>query len=122
MLKSDVAVAKNYLNAEENTELDRIVSMYLDYAENQARRGITMYMKEWADKLDAFLQFNDYNVLKTAGKVSHDVAVQLAEGQYASFRVQQDRDHISDFDKEVLRLSGTKAALAIDPKAAKRRK
>jgi len=109
VLKSDVTVAKNYLNVEEVTELDRIVSMYLDYAENRARRGITMYMKEWAEKLDAFLQFNDYNVLKNAGKVSHDVAVQLAEGEYEKFRVQQDRDYISDFDKEVKRLSGSKS-------------
>ena len=106
VLKSDVTVAKNYLNAEEISELDRIVGMYLDYAENQAKRGITMYMKDWAGKLDAFLQFNDYNVLKDAGKVSHDVAVQLAEGEYEKFRVRQDRDHISDFDKEVRRLTG----------------
>ena len=106
VLKSDVTVAKNYLNVEEIAELDRIVGMYLDYAENQAKRGITMYMKDWAGKLDAFLQFNDYNVLKDAGKVSHDVAVQLAEGEYEKFRVRQDRDHISDFDKEVRRLTG----------------
>jgi len=106
VLKSDVTVAKNYLNAEELAELDRIVSMYLDYAENQAKRGITMYMKDWAGKLDAFLQFNDYNVLKDAGRVSHDVAVQLAEGEYEKFRVRQDRDYISDFDKEVRRLTG----------------
>ena len=115
VLKGDVTVAKNYLNAEEVAELDRIVSMYLDYAENQARRGITMYMKEWAEKLDAFLQFNDYNVLKTAGKVSHDVAVKLAEGEYEKFRVRQDREYISDFDKEVKRLSG-------DPSAAEKTK
>ena len=111
VLKSDVTIAKNYLNAEEITELDRIVSMYLDYAENQARRGITMYMKDWAGKLDAFLQFNDYNVLKDAGKVSHDVAVQLAEGEYEKFRVHQDRDYISDFDKEVKRLTGGKGPI-----------
>ena len=114
VLKSDVTVAKNYLNAEEISELDRIVSMYLDYAENQARRGITMFMKDWAGKLDAFLQFNDYNVLKDAGKVSHDVAVQLAEGEYEKFRVQQDRDYISDFDKEVKRITG-KPPEAVEP-------
>ncbi|MFT3884863.1 MAG: virulence RhuM family protein [Flavobacteriales bacterium] len=108
VLKSDVAVAKNYLNAEELTELDRIVGMYLDYAENQAKRGITMYMKDWAGKLDAFLQFNDYNVLKDAGKVSHDVAVKLAEGEYEKFRVRQDRAYVSDFDKAVQRLTAGK--------------
>lgn len=121
VLKSDVTVAKNYLNEEEVTELDRIVGMYLDYAENQARRGITMYMKDWAGKLDAFLQFNDYNVLKDAGKVSHDVAVKLAEGEYEKFRVQQDRDYISDFNKEVKRLSG-KDVPSKDDKSSKRKK
>ena len=123
VLKSDVTVAKNYLNAEEISELDRIVSMYLDYAENQARRGITMFMKDWAGKLDAFLQFNDYNVLKDAGKVSHDVAVQLAEGEYEKFRVQQDRDYISDFDKEVRRLTGASPAEhdVSKPKARKKK-
>lgn len=123
VLKSDVTVAKNYLNAEEISELDRIVSMYLDYAENQARRGITMFMKDWAGKLNAFLQFNDYNVLKDAGKVSHDVAVQLAEGEYEKFRVQQDRDYISDFDKEVRRLTGASPAEhdVSKPKARKKK-
>ncbi|MCB0773886.1 MAG: virulence RhuM family protein [Flavobacteriales bacterium] len=124
VLKSDVTVAKNYLNAEEIAELDRIVGMYLDYAENQAKRGITMYMKDWAGKLDAFLQFNDYNVLKDAGRVSHDVAVQLAEGEYEKFRVRQDRDYISDFDKEVRRLTGGRPSdLAVsEPKTKKNRK
>jgi hypothetical protein len=122
VLKSDVTVAKNYLNAEEITELDRIVSMYLDYAENQARRGITMYMKDWAGKLDAFLQFNDYNVLKDAGRVSHDVAVQLAEGEYEKFRVGQDRDYISDFDKEVRRLTAARPAEGDVSKPKARRK
>ncbi len=115
VLKSDVTVAKNYLNVEEIAELDRIVGMYLDYAENQAKRGITMYMKDWAGKLDAFLQFNDYDVLKNAGQVSHDVAVQLAEGEYEKFRVRQDRDYISDFDKEVKRLTGKRPAEQVVP-------
>lgn len=122
VLKSDVVVAKNYLNAEEVTALDRVVSMYLDYAENQARRGITMYMKDWADKLDAFLQFNDYNVLKNAGKVSHDVAVKLAEGEYEKFRVQQDREYISDFDREVRRLTGKNDASVQQNSPGKRKK
>ncbi len=118
VLKSDVTVAKNYLNAEEIAELDRIVGMYLDYAENQARRQITMYMKDWAAKLDAFLQFNDYDVLQSAGKVSHDVAVQLAEGEYEKFRVRQDRDYISDFDREVKRLTGKRPS---DEKIARKK-
>jgi hypothetical protein len=106
VLKSDVGVAKNYLNEAELKALNRIVTMYLDYAENQAERQIPMTMEDWADKLDAFLQFNDYNVLKNAGAVSHEVAKRLAEGEYEKFRVQQDEDHISDFDKEVKRLVG----------------
>ncbi|MEO8589565.1 MAG: virulence RhuM family protein [Flavobacteriales bacterium] len=122
VLKSDVTVAKNYLNVEEIAELDRIVSMYLDYAENQAKRSITMNMKDWAGKLDAFLQFNEYTVLKDAGKVSHDVAVQLAEGEFEKFRVQQDRDYISDFDKEVKRLTGGKSDKDNDPKPVKPKK
>lgn len=122
VLKSDVTVAKNYLNAEEIAELDRIVSMYLDYAENQAKRGITMYMKDWAGKLDAFLQFNDYTVLKDAGQVSHDVAVKLAEGEYAKFRVRQDREYISDFDREVKRLTAEKSLPTKEDKAAGRSK
>lgn len=106
VLKSDVGVAKNYLNEAELKALNRIVTMYLDYAENQAEREIPMAMTDWAAKLDAFLQFNDYNVLDNAGKVSHEVALRLAEGEYDKFRVQQDRDYLSDFDKEVRRLEG----------------
>jgi len=70
ILKSDISIAKNYLNKKEIDELNRIVTMYLDYAENQAARQIPMKMKDWVDKLDAFLQFNDYSVLKNAGEYS----------------------------------------------------
>ena len=106
VLKSAVGVAKNYLNEAELKALNRIVTMYLDYAENQAEREIPMAMTDWATKLDAFLQFNDYNVLDNAGMVSHEVALRLAEGEYDKFRVQQDRDYLSDFDKEVRRIEG----------------
>jgi hypothetical protein len=74
ILKSDVSVAKNYLIEREIKELERIVSMYLDYAENQAARQIPMKMADWVAKLDAFLQFNEYEVLTNAGKVSAEVA------------------------------------------------
>jgi hypothetical protein len=74
ILKSDVSVAKNYLAEDEIRSLERIVGMYLDYAENQASRQITMRMTDWVQKLDAFLQFNEYDVLKNSGKVSHQVA------------------------------------------------
>lgn len=104
VLKSDVSIAKNYLIEEEIKELERIVSMYLDYAENQAARQIPMKMVDWISKLDAFLQFNEYEVLKNAGKVSAEVAKQLAEEQYTTFRVKQDKHFESDFEKEIKRI------------------
>ena len=73
--KTDIGIAKNYLNEKELDGLNRIVSMYLDYAENQARKGVVMFMKDWVEKLDAFLQFNEEAVLKNQGRVSHDVAI-----------------------------------------------
>ena len=85
-------------------ELERIVSMYLDYAENQAARQVPMKMVEWAARLDAFLQFNEYDVLTNAGKVSAEVAKRLAEEHYDEFRVRQDREFESDFDAEVKRI------------------
>lgn len=101
VLKSDITTAKNYLVEEELKELERIVSMYLDYAENQARRQIVMKMQDWISKLDAFLQFNEYEVLKNAGKISHQVAAALAEGEYNKYRVIQDQQFESDFDKTI---------------------
>lgn len=101
ILKSDVSVAKNYLDEKEISELNRIVSMYLDYAENQAARQKYMTMKDWVEKLDAFLKFNEYEVLQNAGTVSAEVAKSLAEKEYEKFRVVQDRQYESDFDKEV---------------------
>lgn len=104
--KSDVPVAKNYLIEAEIKELERIVTMYLDYAENQAARQIPMKMADWVERLDAFLQFNEYQVLTDAGKVSHEVAKSLAEKQYAIFRIRQDREFENDFEKEVKRIEG----------------
>lgn len=101
VLKSDITTAKNYLVEEELKELERIVSMYLDYAENQARRQIVMKMQDWISKLDAFLQFNEYEVLQNAGKISHQVATALAEGEYNKYRVIQDQQFESDFDKTI---------------------
>lgn len=106
VLKSDALVAKNYLNQKEIDELNRIVTMYLDYAENQAARQIPMTMKDWVEKLDAFLQFNDYSVLKNAGSISAEVAKELATKEFEKFRVIQDEDYESDFDKEVKRITG----------------
>jgi|SRR5690554_204820 hypothetical protein len=106
VLKSDVSVAKNYLNQKEIEELNRIVTMYLDYAENQAARQIPMKMKDWIGKLDGFLQFNDYSVLKNAGSISADIAKKLATEEFEKFRVKQDSEFESDFDREVKRLKG----------------
>ena len=110
ILKSDVTVAKNYLEEDEIKSLERIVGMYLDYAENQAARQIPMHMADWVQKLDAFLQFNEYDVLKNAGKVSHQVAQQLAEQQYEAFRIQEDRVLESDFERVSHRLLAKKTA------------
>ena len=108
ILKSDVSIAKNYLEESEIKGLERIVSMYLDYAENQAARQIPMKMTEWVKKLDAFLQFNEYDILNNAGRVSHEVAKALAEKEYEKFRVEQDRSFESDFDREVKKLQRKK--------------
>jgi hypothetical protein len=108
ILKSDVSIAKNYLIETEIKELERIVAMYLDYAENQAARQIPMRMADWITKLDAFLQFNEYEVLSSAGRVSAEVAKRLAEEHFSTFRVQQDRQFESDFEKEVKRISEKK--------------
>lgn len=107
ILKTDVTIAKNYLGAEEIDELNRIVTMYLDYAENQAKRNIAMSMGDWVQKLDAFLQFNEYDILKNAGSISHEVAKNLAEDQYEKFRIEQDRLYESDFDKLAKKLPST---------------
>jgi hypothetical protein len=104
ILKGDVCVAKNYLIEREIDELDRIVSMYLDYAENQAARQIPMRMADWVAELDAFLQFNEYQILGNAGKVSAEVAKRLAEEQYDKYRLRQDREFESDFEAEVKRI------------------
>lgn len=108
ILKSDVNIAKNYLEEKEIKELERIVSMYLDYAENQAARQIPMKMNEWIYKLDAFLQFNEYDILKDAVKVSHEVAIKLAGEEYEKFRILQDQNYESDFDKEVKKFNTEK--------------
>ena len=109
IVKSDVAIAKNYMTESEIKELERIVSMFLDYAENQAARQIPMKMQDWVQKLDAFLQFNEYEILHDAGRVSHEVAKRLAEEEYERFRVGQDRSFESDFERATKRLKKGKA-------------
>lgn len=104
IMKSDVGIAKNYLSENEIKDLERIVSMYLDYAENQAARQKPMKMIDWVQKLDAFLQFNEYEILKNPGKISNEVAVKLAKDEFDKYRVIQDKNYESDFDKEVKRI------------------
>ncbi len=108
ILKTDVGVAKNYLKETEIKALERIVTMYLDFAENQAARQVPMKMQDWVTKLDAFLQFNEYQLLKDAGKVSHEVALALAHKEYDKFRPLQDAAFESDFDKEVKKITPKK--------------
>lgn len=97
--KYDVDVAKNYLNEKELKNLNRIVSMYLDYAEEQAENHNAMTMNDWVEKLNAFLQFNGKEILHDAGKISAKVAQELAYKEYNKFRIKQDKLYESDFDK-----------------------
>jgi len=102
--KTDVAIAKNYLEEEELNGLNRIVSMYLDYAELQATNHTLMQMRDWITKLDAFLQFNEKDVLTNAGKVTTEIAGTFAENEFEKYRVIRDRLFESDFDKEIKKL------------------
>lgn len=101
IVKADVSVAKNYLSFDEMHELNEIVTMYLDYAARQARRHIPMTMADWASKLDAFLQFNDAEILKDKGKVTAAIAKSFAESEFEQYRVIQDQLYQSDFDRLV---------------------
>lgn len=104
VIKTDVSIAKNYLSEKEISGLNRIVNMYLDYAENQAARQIPMKMADWVKKLDSFLQFNEYQILKDSGTVSHEVAKDLAEQEYDKYRIVQNQLYESDFDKEAKKI------------------
>lgn len=98
--KIDISSAKNYLTEKELKSLNRIVSMYLDYAEDQAERGNVMYMKDWKEKLDLFLQFNGREVLNNSGKISHEIAIKLATEQYEKYKNNKKLDkEKDDFDK-----------------------
>jgi hypothetical protein len=104
IIKPDVAVAKNYLTEKELKSLDRFVTMYLDYAEDQAERNIPMTMEDWAKKLNAFLQFNERDILDNPGKVSREVANAFAESEFLKYRIVQDRLFESDFDRHIKKL------------------
>jgi len=102
--KNDVSIAKNYLEEDELKELNEIVTMYLDYAERQAKRGIVMYMKDWVERLDAFLQFNEAELLQDKGKVTHEIAKAFAEKEFEKFKKIREQEYVSDFDKLVLEM------------------
>lgn len=105
ILKSDVSVAKNYLNDAHLQELNRIVSAYLDLAENYAKRQIIMQMEDWTVFLNNFLQLSNYPILNDKGKISHLEAKIKAEMEFDKFRIIQDREYLSDFDKEIMKLN-----------------
>jgi hypothetical protein len=106
VLKSDVTIAKNYLNETQMRSLNRIVSAYLDLAENRAERRIPMNMADWEAFLNQFLDMAEYPVLQDSGRVSALEAKLKAEAEYEVFRSRQDREFVSDFDREVRRLTG----------------
>ena len=99
IVKSDVSIAKNYLNTQEMDYLERIVSLYLDFAELQAKRNVPMSMIDWAKRLDGFLEFNGDEILTGAGKISHEQAKLHAETEFEKYRIVQDRLFKSDFDR-----------------------
>jgi hypothetical protein len=101
ILKTDVPTAKNYLTADELDALGRIVNVYLELAESQAKRKIPMSMEDWAKRLDKFLEFDERAILKNAGKISAKIAKDHAESEFEKYRIVQDRLFESDFDREV---------------------
>ena len=108
ILKADVSVAKNYLSQEELASLGRIVNAYLELAEDRAQRRIPMTMEDWAKRLDAFLEFDDREILKDAGRITAKVAKEHAESEFERFRPRQDLEYRSDFDKEVQHIESKK--------------
>ncbi|MGY6523519.1 MAG: virulence RhuM family protein [Mongoliitalea sp.] len=101
ILKSDINIAKNYLSEKEISELNRLVELYLNFAELQAERNIPMKMNEWVEALDSFLKINRYDLLNNPGKISHEMAIKKAESEYSKFRIIQDQKFISDFDNQI---------------------
>jgi hypothetical protein len=103
VLKSDVTVAKNYLNAEEVSKLNRLVTMFIDFAELRALNRQVMTMKDWLAQVKRFLDFNEQQVLTHAGKISHEMAAARAHAEFEKYRVKQDQQYVSDFDEAFAR-------------------
>ena len=108
--KQDVVIAKNYLNEEELLALNNLAEQYLIFAEGQAMRRVTMYMKDWIEKLHGFLSLNDREILTHAGKISHQLAVEMAENEYEKYNQQAINTFESDFDIEIKKIQ------AVNPK------
>ena len=100
ILKRDVVIAKNYLNEKELAKLNRLVTMFIDYAELMAEDEVLMSMKDWLEQTDHFLRNNRRNILNGKGNISHNEAIDKAEREYEVFRVRQDREYISEFDRQ----------------------
>ncbi|WP_026711399.1 virulence RhuM family protein [Flavobacterium filum] len=105
VLKSDVSIAKNYLNENEIGDLNLLVSAFLDLAEFQARRNQIMTMKDWLERTNKFLESNSLDVLPNAGKISHELAIDKAHSEFEEFRIIQDKKYISDFDESIKNLN-----------------
>ncbi|MBP6507877.1 MAG: virulence RhuM family protein [Opitutaceae bacterium] len=103
VLKSDVTVAKNYLNAAEVDKLNRLVALFIDFAEMRALSRKVMTMANWLEQVRRFLDFNEQQLLENAGQISHEMAVLKAHGEYEKYRVKQDREYLSDFDQNFAR-------------------
>lgn len=101
ILKRDIGIAKNYLNEKELTRLNRLVTMFIDYAELMAEDGVLMSMQDWVDQTNQFLANNRRKVLSGKGKISHEAALEKAEKEYEAFRIKQDQEYVSEFDREV---------------------
>ena len=101
VLKRDIGIAKNYLNEKELSRLNRLVTMFIEYAELMAEDEILMSMQDWVEQTNQFLMNNRRKVLDGKGKISHDIAMQKAEKEYEVFRVRQDREYVSEFDREI---------------------
>ena len=104
IVKSDVSIAKNYLNEQEMRSLERIVSAYIDLAEDRAERHIPMTMEDWSKRLDLFLMADDREVLQDTGKITAEIAKSKAETEFEKYRIIQDRLFMSDYDRYLLEL------------------
>lgn len=109
ILKTDIGIAKNYLAENEITDLNLLVSAFLDLAEFQARRNQLMNMNDWLERTNKFLDSNSLDILPNAGQISHDQAIEKATAEYEQFRIEQDKNYISDLDKALKKLQNKKS-------------